>query len=155
MTIKNKLEANYSLIWREFLELQIQRSCDAVKLFGSANTYLVIQVIAWHNFLIVTNSFNKKDRASLVNKWLDSEKSDNKYILTYTLISELTGLHLETVRRHVKKLETLKWVRYSKDAGVEYYASDENNKVLAEEFNPKETNLVVNFLEFIDKIKEN
>ena len=56
MTIKNKLEANYSLIWREFLELQIQRSCDAVKLFGSANTYLVIQVIAWHNFLIVTNS---------------------------------------------------------------------------------------------------
>ena len=155
MTIKNKLEANYSLIWREFLELQIQRSCDAVKLFGNANTYLVIQVIAWHNFLIVTNSFNKKDRASLVNKWLDSKKSDNKYILTYTLISELTGLHLETVRSHVKKLETLKWVRYSNDAGVEYYASDENNKVLAEEFNPKETNLVVNFLEFIDKIKEN
>ena len=155
MTIKKKLEENYALIWREFLELQIQRSCDAVKLFGSANTYLVIQVIAWHNFLIVTNSFNKKDRASLVNKWLDSEKSDNKYILTYTLISELTGLHLETVRRHVKKLETLKWVRYSNDAGVEYYASDENNKVLAEEFNPKETNLVVNFLEFIDKIKEN
>ena len=154
MTIKNKLEANYSLIWREFLELQIQRSCDAVKLFGSANTYLVMQVIAWHNFLIVTNSFNKKDRTSLVIKWLDTEKSDNKYILTYTLISELTGLHLETVRRHVKKLETLKWVRYSKDAGVEYYASDENNKVLAEEFNPKETNLVLNFLEFIDKIKE-
>ncbi len=155
MTIKNKLEANYSLIWREFLELQIQRSCDAVKLFGSANTYLVIQVIAWHNFLIVTKSFNKKDRTSLVNKWLDAEKSDNKYILTYTLISELTGLHLETVRRHVKKLETLKWVRYSKDTGVEYSASDENNKVLAEEFNPKETNLVLNFLEFIDKIKEN
>ena len=155
MTIKNKLEANYSLIWREFLELQIQRSSDAVKLFGNANTYLVIQVIAWHNFLIVTNSFNKKDRTSLVNKWLDAEKSDNKYILTYTLISELTGLHLETVRRHVKKLETLKWVRYSKDAGVEYSASDKNNKVLAEEFNPKETNLVLNFLEFIDKIKEN
>jgi len=155
MTIKNKLEANYSLIWREFLELQIQRSCDAVKLFGSANTYLVMQVIAWHNFLIVTNSFNKKDRTSLVNKWLDAEKSDNKYILTYTLISELTGLHLETVRRHVKKLETLKWVRYTKDSGVEYSASDENNKVLAEEFNPKETNLVLNFLEFIDKIKEN
>ena len=154
MTIKNKLEANYSLIWREFLELQIQRSCDAVKLFGSANTYLVIQVIAWHNFLIVTNSFNKKDRTSLVNKWLDTEKGDNRYILTYTLISELTGLHLETVRRHVKKLETLKWVRYSKATGVEYYASDENNKVLAEEFNPKETNLVLNFLEFIDKIKE-
>ena len=115
MTVKNILEENYSLIWREFLELQIQRSCDAVKLFGSANSYLVLQVIAWHNFLIVTKSFDKKDRASLVNKWIKpNSNKNNKYILTYTLISELTGLHLETVRRHVKKLERLKWVTYTK-----------------------------------------
>ena len=31
--IKSKLEDNYALIWREFLELQIQRFSDAVKLF--------------------------------------------------------------------------------------------------------------------------
>ena len=155
MNIKSKLEDNYALIWREFLELQIQRSSDAVKLFGSANSYLVLQVIAWHNFLIVTKSFNKKDRASLVNKWLKTNNSkNNKYILTYTLISELTGLHLETVRRHVKRLEKLEWVKYSKDNGVEYSANEENNKILTEEFNPKETTLVLNFLEFIDKIKD-
>ena len=154
MNIKSTLEDNYALIWREFLELQIQRSSDAVKLFGSANSYLVLQVIAWHNFLIVTKSFNKKDRASLVNKWLKTNNSkNNKYILTYTLISELTGLHLETVRRHVKRLEKLEWVKYSKANGVEYAANKENNKTLTEEFNPKETNLVLNFLEFIDKIK--
>ena len=76
-----------------------------------------------------------------------------KYILTYTLISELTGLHLETVRRHVKRLEKLEWVKYSKVNGVEYAANKENNKILTEEFNPKETNLVLNFLEFIDNIK--
>ena len=143
------------MVWREFLELQIKRSSDAVKLFGSANSYLVLQVIAWHNFLIITKGFNKKDRASLVNKWLKSNNSkNNKYKLTYTLISELTGLHLETVRRHVKRLENLKWVKYSKTNGVEYSANEENNIILTQEFNPKETTLVLNFLEFIDKIKK-
>ncbi len=155
MDTKNILEQNYSLIWREFLQLQIQRSCDAVKLFGSSNSYLVIQVICWHNFLVITNSFNKKDRTSLVSKWIKTTNSkNNKYILTYTLISELTGLHLETVRRHVKKLEKLEWVKYSRKKGVEYLASEKNNKILTEEFNPKETKLVLDFLDFIDKLKK-
>ena len=153
---RNLLENNYASIWREFLELQIQRSCDAVKLFGSANSYLVLQVIAWHNFLVVTKSFNKKDRNSLINKWLENDGFKvNKYILTYTLISELTGLHLETVRRHVKRLEKLEGVKYTKEKGVEYFANKENNRILTEEFNPKETTLVLNFLNFIDKVKNN
>ena len=72
------------------------------KLFGSANSYLVLQVIAWHNFLVVTNLLIKKIGHSLVNKWLENnDVKANNYILTYTLISELTGLHLETVRRHM------------------------------------------------------
>ena len=29
---KQLLENNYSTIWREFLELEIQRSCDAVQI---------------------------------------------------------------------------------------------------------------------------
>ena len=153
---RNLLENNYASIWREFLELQIQRSCDAVKLFGSANSYLVLQVIAWHNFLVLTKSFDKQDRNSLVNKWLDNDGFKvNKYILTYTLISELTGLHLETVRRHVKRLEKLEWVKYTKEKGVEYFANKENNRILTEEFNPKETTLVLNFLNFIDNVKDN
>ena len=77
---------------------------------------------------------------------------NSKYVLTYTLISELTGLHLETVRRHVKRLENLNWVRYSKLNGVEYHASKENNRILTEEFNPRETSLVLNFINYVDKI---
>ena len=102
-----------------------------------------------YNFLNVTNSFDKLDRESLVTKWLDVEGNKTKYILTYTLISDLTGLHLETVRRHVKRLEKLEWVKYSKANGVEYCANEENNKILTDEFNPKETKLVLNFLEFV------
>ncbi len=156
MNTKETLEANYASIWREFLELNIQRSHDAVLMTGSANSYLVLQVIAWHNFLIVTNSFNVRDRTSLAKNWLKKNESNhsNKYILTYTLISELAGLHLETVRRHVKRLEKLNWVRYSRKNGVEFHANEENNKFLTEVFNPKETKLVLSFLENIAKMKE-
>ncbi len=157
MDTKEILEANYAPIWREFLELNIQRSCDAVQMTGSANSYLVLQVVAWHNFLIVTNSFNERDRTSLVKNWLKENVSNhsNKYVLTYTLISELTGLHLETVRRHVKRLEKLNWVRYTKENGVEFHANEENNKILTENFNPKETKLVLSFLENVAKMKNN
>ena len=157
MNTKETLEANYASIWREFLELNIQRSHDAVLMTGSANSYLVLQVIAWHNFLIVTNSFNESDRTSLVKNWLKKNESNhsNKYRLTYTLISELAGLHLETVRRHVKRLEKLNWVRYSRKNGVEFHANEENNKFLTEVFNPKETKLVLNFLENVAKMNKN
>ncbi|MEC8099889.1 MAG: replication/maintenance protein RepL [Pseudomonadota bacterium] len=157
MNTKETLEANYAPIWREFLELNIQRSHDAVQMTGSANSYLVLQVIAWHNLLIVTNSFNKFDRSSLVKNWLKENVSNYsyKYILTYTLISELTGLHLETVRRHVKKLEKLNWVKYTKKNGVEFHANEENNKFLTEVFNPKETKLVLSFLENVARMEKN
>ena len=157
MKIKETLEANYAPIWREFLELNIQRSHDAIQMTGSANSYLVLQVIAWHNFLIITNSFNERDRTSLVKNWLKDNvfNHSNKYILTYTLISELSGLHLETVRRHVKRLEKLNWVRYTRKNGVEFHANEENNKFLTEVFNPKETKLVLSFLENVIRMKKN
>ena len=79
MNTKETLEANYAPIWREFLELNIQRSHDAVQMTGSANSYLVLQVIAWHNLLIVTNSFNKFDRSSLVKNWLKENVSNYSY----------------------------------------------------------------------------
>ena len=154
--LKSILENNYELIWREFLELQIKRSAEAVKLVGNANSYLVLQVVAWHNFLIVTKNLKSTDRSNIVKKWTKDNvyKKANKYKLTYTLIAELTNLNLETVRRHVKRLEELKWVKYSKAKGVEFEASEKNNKKLTDEFNISETNLVLNFLEKVNNIKK-
>ncbi len=153
MNTKIIIRENYDLVWRNFLQLEIKRSCEAVKLLGSANSYLVLQVIAWHNFLLITDSIKEHDRDKIVEKWLKkSSKRKKKYILTYTLISELTGLPLETVRRHVKKLTKKKWVKYSKKTGVEFDASEENNKKLTDNFNNKETNLVLDFLEYINRL---
>ena len=153
MNTKIIIRENYDLVWRNFLQLEIKRSCEAVKLLGSANSYLVLQVIAWHNFLLITDSIKEHNRDKIVEKWLKkSSKRKKKYILTYTLISELTGLPLETVRRHVKKLTKKKWVKYSKKTGVEFDASKENNKKLTDNFNNKETNLVLDFLEYINRL---
>ena len=75
--------------------------------------------------------------------------------MTYTLISELTALPLETVRRNVKKLIEKKWVKYSKNKGVEFHASQANNKKLTEEFNVLETSLVVDFISKVNLIQKN
>jgi len=44
--------------------------------------------------------------------------------------------------------------RYSRKNGVEFHANEENNKFLTEVFNPKETKLVLSFLENIAKMKK-
>ena len=143
---------NYDLVWKNFLQLEIKRSCEAVKLLGNANTYLVLQVVVWHNFLLVTDSIKEHDRDKIIEKWLKKKTDRNRtYILTYTLISELTALPLETVRRHVKKLIKNNWVKYSKKSGVEFDASKKNNKSLIESFNIKETDLVLDFLEYVNR----
>ena len=63
-------------------------------------------------------------------------------------------MHLETVRRHVKRLEKLNWVSIHKKNGVEFHANEENNKFLTEVFNPKETKLVLSFLENVARMKK-
>ena len=153
---ENILKENYDLIWKKFLQLEIKRSCEAVKLAGSANLYLILQVIAWHNFLLVTDETDTHSRIDIFDKWVKKKLSKNKkYILTYTLISELTALPLETVRRNVKKLIEKKWVKYSKNNGVEFHASQTNNKKLTEEFNVLETSLVIDFISKVNLIQKN
>ncbi len=74
-------------------------------------------------------------------------------VLTYSLISSLTSLSIETVRRHVKKLKDNKWVYYSKKEGVKFSPSEENNKFLADIFNHKEVKDLGRFLDVIEKLK--
>ena len=73
--------------------------------------------------------------------------------MIWGLISSLTSLSIETVRRHVKKLKDNKWVYYSKKEGVKYSPSEENNKFLADIFNHKEVKDLGRFLDIIEKQK--
>ena len=147
------IQNKFSSIWPHFLLFEIMRSKSATKAWGSANGYLIFQVIAWHHVLILTASTDSKLRDEAVNLWLKFSKTgfETNTILTYTLISELTSLSIETIRRHVKKLEQNNWVSYTKKEGVKYNPSEENNKFLADNFNVMEVEGLGNLLDIIEK----
>ena len=60
-----------------------------------------------------------KLRDEAVELWFKLTKTGFKTqnVLTYSLISSLTSLSIETVRRHVKKLKENKWVSLFKKRG--------------------------------------
>ena len=151
------LKDNFLSVWHHFLLFEIERSKAGVKAWGNANGYLVFQVIAWHHVVILSANSDTKFRDDAVQLWLKFSRSGFKTntVLTYTLISELTSLSIETVRRQVKKLQSNKWVSYSKKEGVKYNPSDDNNKFLTDNFNLSEVENLGNFLDIIDKRRSN
>ena len=151
------LKANFLSVWHHFLSFEISRSRTAVKAWGSANGYLVFQVICWHYILILTSTTDTKVRDQAVELWFKYSKTgfDTSTVLTYSLIAELTNLSIETVRRQVKKLEKTNWVTYSKNKGVNLNASQENNEYLANVFNVKEVQNLGKFMDIICKELKN
>jgi len=151
------LKDNFLSVWHHFLLFEIERSKAGVKAWGNANGYLVFQVIAWHHVVILSANSDTKFRDDAVQLWLKFSRSgfETNTVLTYTLISELTSLSIETVRRQVKKLQSNKWVSYSKKEGVKYNPSDDNNKFLTDNFNVSEVENLGNFLDIIDKRRSN
>ena len=149
------LQQNFLAVWHHFLFFEINRSKFAVDAFGSANAYLIFQVIAWHHILVMTDDADAQVRDQAVQLWFKLTQTGFKThtVLTYTLISSLTSLSIETVRRQVKKLEKNNWVFYSKKKGVKYSPSEENNRFLADVFNVKEVRDLGRFLDVIEKQK--
>ena len=151
------LKDNFLSVWHHFLSFEISRSRTAVKVWGSANGYLVFQVICWHYILILTSTTDTKVRDQAFELWFKYSKTgfDTSTVLTYSLIAELTNLSIETVRRQVKKLEITNWVTYSKNKGVKLNPSQENNEYLANVFNVKEVQNLGKFMDVICKELKN
>jgi DNA-binding transcriptional regulator YhcF (GntR family) len=147
------LKDNFLSIWHHFLSFEIERSKTAVKVWGSANGYLVFQVICWHYILVLTYSTNLKLREEALRLWLKISKAELKTssVLTYSLIAKLTSLSIETVRRQVKKLEENNWVSYSKKNGVILNSSDKNIEYLTKTFNKKELENLGRFMDVVCK----
>ena len=149
------LQQNFVSIWHHFLYFEINRSKYAVETWGSANAYLIFQVIAWHHILVMMDEGKSKIRDDAVELWFKLTKSGfkSRNVLTYSLIASLTSLSIETVRRQVKKLQENKWVYYSKKEGVKFRPSEGNNKFLTEVFNQKEVRDFGRLLDIVEKQK--
>ena len=157
--MENFIKVNFLPIWHHFLFFEINRSRAGLKMAGSANGFLVLQVICWHHILVLMGSsqINYKGmfRDEAVKLWNKFGKIgfDTNTVLTYTLVSELTGLSIETVRRQVMKLQNNNWVQYSKRNGIKFQPSEENNKFLVDHFNAKEVETFGNLLDIIEQKK--
>ncbi len=68
------------------------------------------------------------------------------------MLSELSAIPLETVRRRVIQLEKLNWVKYSPKTGVVYSQSEENNNLIVE-INEKKK-MQANYLNIYEKAKD-
>ena len=153
---KSLIENNFSEIWFQFLYFEVMRSRDCVRFMkNNPNGYLILQVISWHHALVLLSENKNQDRKNFVKSWEGSSKSKTKpnKKLTYSLVSELTGLSIETIRRQVKKLINERWVTYSKKEGIIYMPHIDKAKEMTENLNPKEIDRFVNLLSNIDKIR--
>ena len=153
---KSLIENNFSEIWFQFLYFEVMRSRDCVRFMGNnPNGYLILQVISWHHGLVLLSENKNQDRKNFVKSWEGSSKSKTKpnKKLTYSLVSELTGLSIETIRRQVKKLIKDGWVTYTKKEGIIYTPHIDKAKEMTEYLNPKEIDRFVNLLSNIDKIR--
>ena len=141
------LEENFTPIWQRFLEMEIIRSQYCLKFAGSANAYLVLQVVCWNHFLLVTEDQVGNSYEATIDSWFASQTgmtTSNKK-LTYALISDLTGLDKETVRRNVKMLEKRGFVSADRKNGVMFTPTPENNDRLVNDLNVKIMDLVKHF----------
>ena len=141
------LEENFTPIWQRFLEMEIIRSQHCLKFAGSANAYLVLQVVCWHHLLLVTENQAGSSYEATIDNWFASQTgitSSNKK-LTYALISDLTGLDKETVRRNVKMLERDGFLSADRKTGVMFTPTPENNDRLVNDLNVKIMALVKHF----------
>ena len=153
---KKLIENNFSEIWFQFLYFEVMRSRDCVRFMrNNPNGYLILQVISWHHGLVLLSENKNQDRKNFVKSWEGSAKSKAKpnKKLTYSLVSELTALSIETIRRHVKKLINDGWVSYTKKEGIIYRPDVDKAKEITENLNPKEIDRFVNLLSNIDKIR--
>jgi len=153
---KNLIENNFSEIWFQFLYFEVMRSRDCVRFMrNNPNGYLILQVISWHHGLVLLSENKSQDRKNFVKSWEGSAKSKAKpnKKLTYSLVSELTALSIETIRRQVKKLINDGWVSYTKKEGIIYMPNIDKAKEITENLNPKEIDRFVNLLSNIDKIR--
>jgi len=146
------IEKNFFNIWKRFLEFEIIRSKHCLAFAGSANAYLVLQVICWHQLLNIGETLDDVSYDKTIDQWYEQSGTNHPHPkrLTYSLIAELTGLDKETVRRNVKSHEARGWVTTSREKGICFSADEKLNSQLVE-LNNFERELLAKFISVLTR----
>ena len=100
---------------------------------GSPLSALILQVVAYHNLTAVQFGMNEKSYKVILERWESGGKNKESEIqrkLSYSAISDMTGIDKETVRRSVKRLAEQEWVVINPDTGIHYQPSASNQHKL-------------------------
>ena len=121
---KEFIDKNFSAIHLSFLQIVVFRQSLINKLLGGPVDSCIIQIVCWHHLTsLLSDNLNNQDieYIKVLDYWNNSfgENFSSKK-LTLTLLSELSGIPLETVRRRVIQLERKNWVKYNPKTGVIY-----------------------------------
>ena len=153
---KEFIDKNFSTIHLSFLQTIVFRQSFINHNLGGAVDSFIIQIGCWHHLTSLLND-NLKNESTEFQKALHCWNNSFGVIFstkkfTLTLLSELSAIPLETVRRRVIQLEKLNWVKYSPKTGVVYSPSEENNNLIVE-INEKEKEMQANYLNIYEKAK--
>ena len=147
-----RLQENFLHSWIHFLEFNITRHKRMVALAGSSIRALIAEVIYWHELLILTEKgiddpfetvraeIAKTGKESL-EKYLDSKK------LSISLISSMTGLPFETIRRQVKAMEVAGLIQQSEVHGLLINKESEFHQKVSGELVQFEQNQIVKLIQ--------
>ena len=154
---KEFIDKNFSAIHLSFLQIVVFRQSLINKLLGGPVDSCIIQIVCWHHLTsLLSDNLNNQDveYIKVLEYWNNSfgENFSSKK-LTLTLLSELSGIPLETVRRRVIQLERKNWIKYNAKTGVIYSPNEKNNKLIVEIIHEKEKDLQVIYLNSFEKSK--
>ena len=100
---------------------------------GNPVSALILQVVAYHNLTLVQSDLNEKNYRAIRAHW-ESGGTDIQtkmpQKLSYSAISDITGIDKETVRRSVKRLAEQGWVVTDQKTGIHYKPSVSNQDKL-------------------------
>ena len=127
------LKKAFGAVWWRFLEFEITRSSMMSEVAGNPVSALILQVVAYHNLTLVQSDLNEKNYRAIRAHW-ESGGTDIQtkmpQKLSYSAISNITGIDKETVRRSVKRLAEQDWVVIDKTTGIHYQPSVSNQDKL-------------------------
>ena len=153
---KDFIDQNFSTIHLCFLQTIVFRQAIINKKLGGAIDSCILQIVCWHHLTSLLSDNLKNQRTEYeetVEHWNNSfgiNFSSKK--LTLTLLSDLSAIPLETVRRRIIHLEKKNWVKYSPKTGVIYSPSKDNNNLIIE-INQNEKEFQANYLNAYEKAR--
>lgn len=149
---EESLQKNFLDTWIHYLEFHIARHRRMNRLAGTPIKALIAEVIYWHELLILSEKNSAEQFISVVEEIAKTGKESlERYMdtkkLSITLISSMTGLPFETIRRQVKAMEASGLIEQSEAYGLLIKKDSEFHQVVSTELVQFEQKQVVKLIE--------